>query len=89
MCGISCILVEEGAGPLPSPEQERRKLLLELEESLELIKHRGPDSRGQWISSDNRVGPLSLPNTIVSPRPVDLITSSTWPCSPINQRPQS
>lgn len=30
----------------------------ELNASLDQIKHRGPDSRGQWLSSDNRVGPL-------------------------------
>lgn len=32
----------------------------ELDASLEQIKHRGPDSRGQWISPDGRVGPLTL-----------------------------
>ena len=35
---------------------EREKLSKSLEDSLDKIKHRGPDSRGQWISPDNRVG---------------------------------
>lgn len=37
----------------------------ELNASLDQIRHRGPDSRGQWISDDNRVGPLlSSPLTV-------------------------
>ena len=31
-------------------------LTKEIEESLEIVKHRGPDARGKWISSDGRVG---------------------------------
>ncbi|OJD36739.1 asparagine synthase [Diplodia corticola] len=50
MCGISCI-VHQGE---PSGI-DRDKLSRELDASLEAIKHRGPDSRGQWISPDNRV----------------------------------
>jgi asparagine synthase (glutamine-hydrolysing) len=28
----------------------------EINDSLEIIKHRGPDARGVWISPDRRVG---------------------------------
>jgi len=33
------------------------ELAQKLDASLDMIKHRGPDSRGQWISDDKRVGP--------------------------------
>ncbi|KAF2090147.1 asparagine synthase [Saccharata proteae CBS 121410] len=52
MCGISCILQQEA--PDASAEYTAH-LSRELDGSLELIKHRGPDSRGHWISPDNRV----------------------------------
>lgn len=74
MCGISCILSLQhshhhlkDAGHLPNGIQgielngdtDRMRLAKELDESLDLIKHRGPDARGQWISPDKRVGPLT------------------------------
>ncbi|KAL2350834.1 asparagine synthase [Cryomyces antarcticus] len=70
MCGISCILTLEHSshtlkerGHLPpgvngvsvNGDEASTKLAKELDASLELIVHRGPDSRGQWISPDNRV----------------------------------
>jgi len=73
MCGISCILSLQNShhhvrdpGQLPdglegiqlNGDVEFNGLAKELDESLELIKHRGPDARGQWISPDKRVGPL-------------------------------
>ena len=76
MCGISCILALQQAHHKPKDpgnlqheiegveingDLEHNKLAKELDDSLELIKHRGPDSRGQWISSDKRVGPLTMP----------------------------
>jgi len=75
MCGITCIVALEGqthepkaASSLPNGidssavngDEGIAKLAKELDDSLELIKHRGPDSRGQWISPDKRVGPLSI-----------------------------
>lgn len=75
MCGISCILGLEGQAAHPPPSEhingvnghvvngevdcKRLELEKELDASLELIKHRGPDSRGHWISPDNRVGTLA------------------------------
>jgi len=38
-------------------DKDAAKLAKELDESLEMLLHRGPDSRGQWISDDKRVGP--------------------------------
>ena len=40
-------------------DDDYNKLAKELDDSLDLIKHRGPDARGQWISPDKRVGPLT------------------------------
>ena len=60
MCGISVILaleeprrVSEGNG---TSANARAKLAREMEESLQKIAHRGPDSQGLWISQDSRVG---------------------------------
>jgi len=36
----------------------RKEIARDLDKSLDQIKHRGPDSRGHWISGDNRVGTL-------------------------------
>lgn len=75
MCGISCVLALQNSrqhlhetGSLPNGAKDaavnggadRATVSKELDESLEMIKHRGPDSKGQWISSDGRVGPLTL-----------------------------
>lgn len=75
MCGISCILAlrhahhsVKDAGALPNGlkgatingDVDENNLAKELDDSLEMIKHRGPDSRGQWISPDKRVGPLTF-----------------------------
>ena len=74
MCGISCVF-GLAANSLESHQyqsngysngdthlQERKKLLRDLGQSLDKIKHRGPDSRGHWLSADNRVGTLVLPS---------------------------
>lgn len=73
MCGISCIVALETCTYKPKEQHlsqgvqgiqlnndvERTAIAAELDASLELIKHRGPDSRGQWISPDKRVGTLT------------------------------
>lgn len=69
MCGISCTLGVDGHAPAhASPshnhvngdttDSARKKLFHSLDQSLDQIKHRGPDARGHWISQDNRVGTL-------------------------------
>lgn len=61
MCGISCIInLDRGQGHDAACLGDTKTLAKQLDDSLELIKHRGPDSRGQWISPDNKVGTLSL-----------------------------
>ncbi|KAL3446070.1 nucleophile aminohydrolase [Aspergillus insuetus] len=52
MCGITSFLsVGQSACPYDGEE-----LVKEIDESLEIIRHRGPDASGKWISHDNRVG---------------------------------
>ena len=58
MCGITASLALESriSTHLTSKEVVRKQLSQEIDNSLEIVKHRGPDARGQWISSDARVG---------------------------------
>jgi asparagine synthase (glutamine-hydrolysing) len=70
MCGISCVFGLKTHSPGQQLHQtnghangdthmkERKELLRDLDQSLDKIKHRGPDSRGHWLSADNRVGTL-------------------------------
>ncbi|KAF8176883.1 putative asparagine synthase [Mycena galopus ATCC 62051] len=51
MCGLISAFYPEGVNP-PSAEVLKHGL----DASLETIKHRGPDSRGTYISQDGRVG---------------------------------
>lgn len=44
----------------PKHDEYGLKLAKEIDSSLDMIDHRGPDSRGQWISDDKRVGPRPL-----------------------------
>ncbi|CAN9227763.1 unnamed protein product [Alternaria alternata] len=52
MCGITCAVALRGHGPLA---KEREELSKTLDQSLDNIKHRGPDAEGHWISEDCRV----------------------------------
>ncbi|KAL3434133.1 nucleophile aminohydrolase [Aspergillus tetrazonus] len=57
MCGISAFLsLSEGASCPQADTIYPQALASQMNESLQLIKHRGPDARGQWLSSDYRVG---------------------------------
>ena len=62
MCGISAIIA------LADPPQDGHRLrgdekevvlTREMEDSLQLIKHRGPDFSGIWVSTDQRIGMTS------------------------------
>lgn len=53
MCGISCVVALRGQNPLFDARSELSKAL---DDSLNTIKHRGPDANGQWISENERVG---------------------------------
>jgi asparagine synthase (glutamine-hydrolysing) len=60
MCGISCSIALKGQCR-PS-EDDGEQLSKALDESLKYIHHRGPDSKGQWISDHCRVGMSRLTN---------------------------
>lgn len=54
MCGITSFLTQQ-----PDSDQTVKppeNLKPNLDSSLDSIKHRGPDARGQWISTDGHVG---------------------------------
>lgn len=61
MCGISVIVALERHGRRHA-SRDKAETSQRLTTSLEQIRHRGPDSQGQWISHDGRVGPLPLPS---------------------------
>lgn len=56
MCGISAFLSHPGETRLPVMNGEAKDLIAELEGSLDLIAHRGPDARGLWYSDNHHVG---------------------------------
>lgn len=56
MCGISAFLSHPGESALPVVNGEAKHVAAELEGSLDLIAHRGPDARGRWLSDDHQVG---------------------------------
>ncbi|CAG8068665.1 unnamed protein product [Penicillium salamii] len=57
MCGISAFLSHPGqASSNERTKPQAQRVAAELEESLNLIAHRGPDGRGRWFSEDHQVG---------------------------------
>lgn len=52
MCGISVVIALHGT----SLDDGTRSILAQLNESLDRISHRGPDSRGIWVNDDQSVG---------------------------------
>lgn len=72
MCGISTVVVlsppdkrqnGDSANQDGAQAETKQRLRDEMQESLDIIKHRGPDASGVWISEDERVGTASLDNT--------------------------
>lgn len=63
MCGCAVIVALEHTGR-PFAAKSIHDLSSRLDGALLAIKHRGPDSQGQWISPDGRVGnwPFSTTN---------------------------
>jgi asparagine synthase (glutamine-hydrolysing) len=55
MCGITAIVSLDTSQEVSSYEYSLQ-LEREITCSLDEISHRGPDARGSWISSDDRVG---------------------------------
>lgn len=59
MCGLTAFLDLHGSPSYQDDEMmDTQDLGRKVNDSLDLIKHRGPDARGQWFSSDYRVGKL-------------------------------
>ncbi|KAI9372282.1 hypothetical protein BJX61DRAFT_542833 [Aspergillus egyptiacus] len=60
MCAITAILsLNDGGIDCPRSDDndiDPQALNRQMNESLEMVKHRGPDARGQWFSPDYRVG---------------------------------
>ena len=56
MCGSIAIVALDQHGPYKTP-RSREDISRRLNNGLHEIRHRGPDSQGQWISPDGRVGP--------------------------------
>jgi asparagine synthase (glutamine-hydrolysing) len=54
MCGISAVL-SLGSHPASSNQEHALPLDDELNASLDLVQHRGPDARGTWTSDDGKV----------------------------------
>ena len=52
MCGLTAV-VQLGDHPESKPKTDVER---EIDNSLERVKHRGPDAQGRWISRDGRVG---------------------------------
>lgn len=71
MCGISVVVAAKAENGKSTTGRER--LTEQMQASLENIKHRGPDSHGIWISSDERIG-SHTPSQLLS-RPVAQVFS--------------
>ena len=56
MCGISCIVALDYQNAERERNNNRGSVSKELNASLEQVRHRGPDFKGQWISPDGRIG---------------------------------
>lgn len=60
MCGLTAFLTLNADASDHSPTDESPEALRhQMDKSLEMVKHRGPDARGQWLSPDCRVGEYS------------------------------
>jgi asparagine synthetase B (glutamine-hydrolysing) len=60
MCGISAIVAlpyAQKGGPDHFDDEALKK---QMQASLDLIKHRGPDHNGIWISEDRNIGVVVL-----------------------------
>ncbi|KAB8270195.1 hypothetical protein BDV30DRAFT_229209 [Aspergillus minisclerotigenes] len=56
MCGLTAFLTVGGIPGCVHCANNGPGLEKQLEESLDLVNHRGPDARGRWFSTDHRVG---------------------------------
>ncbi|PYI21695.1 asparagine synthetase [Aspergillus violaceofuscus CBS 115571] len=56
MCGLTAFLALNGVAHDENTTVSSQRLASQINDSIDLVKHRGPDARGQWISPDTRVG---------------------------------
>ena len=106
MCGITAVVTLAGRQEAQAPEDHdvrssaniyanghspKETLSSQLMQSLESIQHRGPDSNGEWISTNGLVG-LSLQHLLLDPSfhvledPHQLTMSRPWQYAPPDQR---
>ncbi|RAK94836.1 asparagine synthetase B family protein [Aspergillus ibericus CBS 121593] len=74
MCGLTALLSLQPPVPQSNGHSTPPITPEEINNSLEIIKHRGPDARGQWISPDGQVGLGHVRLSII-----DLSPSGTQP----------
>jgi asparagine synthase (glutamine-hydrolysing) len=67
MCGISAFLELSLSRSIACISQ-RKKVEEELEESLDIVAHRGPDARGRWLSNGHRVGEFIYTKLRLTPK---------------------
>lgn len=57
MCGLTAFLALQGLpASRESSHEHTSNMEVALEASMEIVKHRGPDARGHWLSDDLQVG---------------------------------
>ena len=59
MCGLTCV-VALNEQKSRNDHDRKQDISKRLNESFVCQKHRGPDSNGEWISEDGRVGMLAI-----------------------------
>lgn len=62
MCGISAYVQHVSGAELSERQDSHYAAEVQLETSLNIVAHRGPDARGRWFSEDHRVGKSFLDN---------------------------
>ena len=76
MCGLIALVA------LQNPRL-KVDTLNRLDQGLEQIKHRGPDSQGKWISPTGRIGPLHRALSVDDG--ANTVMFSSWACSSQDQ----
>ena len=60
MCGLTALLALKGSDGLIRNQYSSRELLArDIDSSLEIVKHRGPDAQGSWLGADCDVGEVA------------------------------
>jgi asparagine synthase (glutamine-hydrolysing) len=59
MCGLTAFFTVNGGSGCKQCGNDAHKVERQMEESLDIVNHRGPDARGRWFSPDHQVGKYS------------------------------